>query len=209
MCFYQEREREREKLLKKKEHTFFHFQTGSFTNIFKRLDACTNTFITFYVCMHAFMCVSVHMYIHTLCIFYVCMHVCVCCVYVCMHAYITHTYMHVDVSIHHSCIQDFHEPHETIKCISLWRFFGMTINPFSTNPLCHSDLTLMTSFNSPPMMIICRVTFIGGVWFHLWHSGGYTFSLLSYPPLDRIIICFVYAYWIGNGNYCVVLFKNK
>ena len=53
------------------------------------------------------------------------------------------------------------------------------------------------------------VSSIGGVWFRLWHSGGYNFSLLSYPPLDCIIICFVYAYWISNGNYGVVLFKKK
>ena len=34
---------------KKKEHIFFPFQTWSFTNVFMRLNGCTNTNITFYV----------------------------------------------------------------------------------------------------------------------------------------------------------------
>ena len=39
-----------EKKKRKKEHAFFPFQTCSFTNVFKRLNASTNTFITFYDC---------------------------------------------------------------------------------------------------------------------------------------------------------------
>ena len=54
-----------------------------------------------------------------------------------------------------------------------------------------------------PLMVVSSIV---GVWFHLWHSGGYTFSLLSYPQLDWIMIYFVYAYWIGNGNYGVVFY---
>ena len=37
-----------EKKEKKKEHAFFPFQTCSFANVFIRLNASTNTFITFY-----------------------------------------------------------------------------------------------------------------------------------------------------------------
>ena len=37
-----------EKKRKQKEHAFFPFQTCSFANVFKRLNASTNTFITFY-----------------------------------------------------------------------------------------------------------------------------------------------------------------
>ena len=58
VCVWGERERERKrqrifkkkntKKGKKKDHAFFPFQTCSFPNVFKRLDASTNTNITFY-----------------------------------------------------------------------------------------------------------------------------------------------------------------
>ena len=73
----------------------------------------------------------------------------------------------------------------------------------ATGRICSSLLREMTKWfgNMYPLMVVSS---IGGVWFQLWNSGEYTFSLLSYPLLDCIVICFQYTYWIGNGNYRVV-----
>ena len=49
----------------------------------------------------------------------------------------------------------------------------------------------------------------GSLVFNYDYSGEYTFSLLSHPPLDCIVICFVCVYWIDNGNYGVVLWRKK
>ena len=129
------------------------------------------------VCIHARMCVwvCICIYIH-LCIFmYACMYV---WMYVCIHTHI-HVCGCVDTPL---VLQDFREPHEAIECISPWWLFWH-VREFlldkSTVPFLPDTLT---SCNSPPMMIICRVTLHVLVtkklaWQKLlWRHCGITFS---------------------------------